>query len=133
MIEQQRQHQQFDGRADRLKPGAPGGVRPQGSDQRQRNHRDRQREIGRSSDRNNARGSMVGINATNQSTTAIATPEVDQGNRIAIRTVSRSILKIRAAGSCRADQINESQEAPGSLLAATVILVPWSLSRLPGS
>ncbi len=61
-------------------------------------------QIGRVSDRSNARGSMVGISATNQSTAAIATPEVDHGSRIAISTVSRSMLKIRAAGSCRADR-----------------------------
>src|SRR4051812_36890409 len=79
---------------------------------------------GRSSDRSKARGSMVGISATNHNTAAIATPEVDHGNRIAISTVSRSILKIRAAGSYHADQMTEGQEAPASLLMASVILTP---------
>jgi hypothetical protein len=88
-------------------------------------------EIGRISDRTKARGSMVGISATNHSTAAIATPEVDHGSRIAISTASRSILNIRAAGSCRADQITESKEAPGSLLMASVILDPLRLAAVP--
>jgi hypothetical protein len=32
------------------------------------------------------------------------------------------MLNIRAAGSCRADRTNESQEMPGALPAAAVIL-----------
>jgi hypothetical protein len=57
-----------------------------------------------------------------QSTAAIATPDVDQGNKIAMRTVSRSIFKIRATGSCQAERTSESPETPGSLLTASVIL-----------
>src|ERR1700730_9987400 len=67
---------------------------------------------------------MVGISAINQSTTAIATPEVDQGSNIAIRTVSRSMLKIRAAGSCHAEKTLESPETPDSVLMASVIPDP---------
>src|SRR5258708_4911978 len=83
-------------------------------------------QIGRISDRRNARISMVGISAMIQSTPAIETPDVDQGNKIAMSTVSRSIFKIRAAGSRQAERTSESPETPGSLLTASVIPGPFS-------
>ena len=111
MIQQQRQHGAV-WRIGFAHERAPGGcVRPQGSDQRQRNNAIGSAEIGRVSSATMRAGPRSG-SVTNQSTTTIATPEVDQGNRIAISTVSRSTLRIRAAGSCRADQTTESQEAP---------------------
>jgi hypothetical protein len=67
---------------------------------------------------------MVGISAINQSTPAIATPEVDHGSNSAIRTVSRSMFRIRAAGSFHAERTLESPEIPGAVLMASVIADP---------
>ena len=76
---------------------------------------------GRFSGRSNARGSHANPSAITQSTTTIATPVVVHGSRIAMSAVTRSILNIRAAGSCRADQITENHEVSASLLTASAI------------
>src|ERR1700751_2916080 len=76
---------------------------------------------GRFSDRNSAPGSHVNPNATIQSTTAIETPVVVHGSRIAMSAATRSTLSIRAAGSFRADQIVERQEISASFPTASVI------------
>src|SRR4051812_41381915 len=81
-------------------------------------------QIGRASDRKNGRSSSVGISAMIQSTAAIPTPDVDHGNKMAMRTASRSTLKIRATGSRHVEKTTERREMPGCLLTASVILDP---------
>src|SRR6266849_2395836 len=82
-------------------------------------------QAGRASDRDSARGSTVKASAISHSVSAMLTPLVDHGKRIATRTANRSTFKIRAAGSCRADHMTESQEMPGSL-PTSVILIPYA-------
>jgi hypothetical protein len=65
-------------------------------------------QIGRPSERTNTRGSSVGISAMIQSTTKMATPDVDHGNNVAITTASRSTLRIRATGLCDAAKTNDA-------------------------
>ena len=67
--------------------------------------------IGFLSERRNVPGSKVHISATAQSTAKISTPVVDHGRNIAIRTASRSTLRMRAAGSCRAARTGDTQDA----------------------
>src|SRR5216683_5874603 len=78
-------------------------------------------QAGRVSECASARGSTVKASAISHSVSAMLTPLVDYGKRIATRTANRSTFKIRAAGSCRADHMTESQEMPGS-----VILIPYA-------
>ena len=77
------------------------------------------RQIGRFSERKNVRGSSVGISAIIKSTTKMTTPDIDQGNNIAINTASKSTLRIRAAGSCYAAKTIDALAIQDALLSVT--------------
>src|SRR5215212_1269180 len=79
-------------------------------------------EIGRASDCKNARTSSVKASAIIQSPATMTTPVVDQGNKNASKTASKSTFKIRAAGSCRADRTAETTEISAFPLSDSAIL-----------